>query len=295
VLGISLVLCSLAGYLIARGGMRPIENIGHTTARIRSTTLHQRIEVEGLPAELAELAVTFNLMLDRIEEAFRHISQFSDDAAHELRTPINNLRGEIDVALSHQRSGDEYREVLVSCSEECTRISRLIQTLLLLARPDTAADALRREKIDAGQVLANMGEYYEAVAAEAGIHLDLTSDPGICAEVDRSLFQQAIGNLVSNAIAHTPEGGSIRLAASSAGNRLTVIVTDTGCGIAPEHLPRVFERFYRVDRARRGSTHNVGLGLAVVKSIVARHGGRIEIESEVGRGTEVRLILPVSA
>jgi len=295
VLGISLVLCSFAGYLIARGGMRPIESIGHTAARIRSTTLHQRIEVEGLPGELAELAVTFNSMLDRIEEAFLHVSQFSDDAAHELRTPINNLRGEIEVTLSQKRSADEYREVLASCSEECIRISRLIHTLLLLARPDTAGDALRCEQIDVGQVLANMGEYYEAAAAEAGLYLHVSSADGIHAEVDRSLFQQAVGNLVSNAIAHTPEGGCIRLAASSDENKMTVVVGDTGSGIAPEHLPHVFERFYRVDRARVGSGHNVGLGLAVVKSIVVRHGGRVEIESEVGHGTEVRLILPTSA
>ncbi len=294
-LGISLVLCSLAGYLIARGGMKPIENIGRTAARIRSTTLNQRIAVQGLPAELAELAVTFNSMLDRIEEAFRHISQFSDDAAHELRTPINNLRGEIEVALGQDRSADEYREVLASCGEECARISRLIRTLLLLARSEASGDVLRRENVDVGQVLAIIEAFYEAAAAEAGIRLHVSSAPRLHAELDRTLFQQAIGNLVSNAIAHTPAGGSVNLVARASGMSLTVTVSDTGCGIAPEHLPHVFERFYRVDRARAGSAHNAGLGLAVVMSIVIRHGGHVEIASEVGRGTEVRLILPMSA
>jgi two-component system heavy metal sensor histidine kinase CusS len=294
-LGVSLVLCSLAGYLIARGGMKPIENIGRTAARIRSTTLNQRIAVQGLPAELAELAVIFNSMLDRIEEAFRHISQFSDDAAHELRTPINNLRGEIEVALGQDRSADEYREVLASCGEECARISRLIQTLLLLARSEASGDVLRRETVDVGQVLADMEAFYGAAAAEAGICLHVSSDPRLHADLDRTLFQQSIGNLVSNAIAHTPAGGSVNLAARATGMSLMVTVSDTGCGIAPEHLPHVFERFYRVDRARAGSAYNAGLGLAVVKSIVTRHGGHVEIASAVGRGTEVRLILPMSA
>ncbi|MDE2165957.1 MAG: heavy metal sensor histidine kinase [Alphaproteobacteria bacterium] len=295
VLGVSLVLCSAVGYLIARGGMRPIESISRTTARIRATTLHERIAAEGLPAELRGLAETFNGMLDRLEQSFRHVSQFSDDVAHELRTPINNLRGEIEVALSKARSEDDYRDILGSCLEECARISRVIATLLFLARSDTAADALRRENIDVGEELANVESFYEPAAAEAGVALRIAGAKGVRAELDRTLFQQAIGNLVSNAIAHTPKGGSVELAAAEAAGRLTVTVSDTGCGIAAEHLPRVFERFYRVDRARAGSEQNAGLGLAVVKSIVNRHGGQIEIDSAVGRGTTVKLVLSVSA
>lgn len=292
VLGVSLVMCALAGYVIARSGMRPIESIARTAARIRSTTLHERIEAQRLPAELAELASTFNSMLDRIEKSFRHISQFSDDAAHELRTPINNLGGEIEVALSQKRSNEEYREVLASCLDECRRVSRLIQTLLLLARSETAVDALRCERVEVDELMANLGAFYQPAAAEAGIDLQVLGEPGVSAELDRTLFQQAVGNLVSNALAHTPRGGIVSLAAKSAGERLTVVVSDTGCGTAPEHLPRVFERFYRADRARTGSAFNVGLGLAVVKSIAARHGGEVEIESEAGRGTEVRMVLP---
>jgi two-component system heavy metal sensor histidine kinase CusS len=295
VLGVSLVLCSVAGYLIARSGMRPIEAIGRTAARIRATTLHERIASAGLPAELRGLAETFNGMLDRLEQSFRHVSQFSDDVAHELRTPINNLRGEIEVALSKARSEDDYRDSLGSCLEECARISRVITTLLFLARSDTAADALRRESLDVGEELANVESFYEPAAAEAGVALKITGAEGIRAALDRTLFQQAIGNLVSNAIAHTPQGGAVELAASAGGGRLTVTVSDTGCGIAPEHLPRVFERFYRVDRARSGSEQNVGLGLAVVKSVVGRHGGEVAIESAVGRGTRVKLSLPLSA
>ncbi|HVC30137.1 MAG TPA: heavy metal sensor histidine kinase, partial [Steroidobacteraceae bacterium] len=292
VLGSSLVLCSLVGYLIARSGMRPIEGISRKAELIRATTLHERIPADGLPAELRGLAETFNGMLDRLEQSFRHVSQFSDDVAHELRTPINNLRGEIEVALGKARSQEDYREVLGSCFEECTRISRLIRTLLFLARSDTASDALRREAVDVGEALATIGAFYEAVASEAGVLLRVASVPGLRAELDRTLFQQAIGNLISNALAHTPAGGSVELAAAGGAQGIQITVRDTGCGIGPDHLPHVFERFYRIEQARTGSEENVGLGLAVVKSIVARHSGEVAIESKVGQGTEVRLTFP---
>lgn len=292
VLGSSLVLCSLVGYLIARSGMRPIEGISHRAELIRATTLHERIPAAGLPAELRGLAETFNGMLDRLEQSFRHVSQFSDDVAHELRTPINNLRGEIEVALGKARSQEDYREVLGSCFEECTRISRLIRTLLFLARSDTAADSLQREAVDVGEALATIGAFYEAAASEAGVLLRVTSAPGLRADLDRTLFQQAIGNLISNALAHTAAGGSVELAAAGGEQGVQITVRDTGCGIAREHLPHIFERFYRVEQARTGSQENAGLGLAVVKSIVNRHGGEVSIESEVGKGTEVRLTFP---
>ena len=295
ILGVSLVLCSVVGYLIARGGMRPIEGISRTAERIRATTLHERISTGGLPDELRGLAETFNSMLDRLEQSFRHISQFSDDVAHELRTPINNLRGEIEVALGKARSAEEYREVLGSCFEECTRISRLIRTLLFLARSDTAADALQREPIDLGEELAKVGAFYEPAAGEGGVRLRVACTAGLRAELDRTLLQQAVGNLVSNALAHTPAGGSVEIAASARGQDVVIAVADTGCGIAQEHLARVFERFYRIEQSRTGSQQNAGLGLAVVKSIVGRHGGRVEIESAVGEGTRVSLILPPPA
>lgn len=295
VLGLALVVCAFVGHLIARTGMRPIENIGSAAARIRATTLHERIETRGLPVELSELAEAFNGMLDRLDQSFRHISQFSDDVAHELRTPINNLRGEIEVGLSKSRSAEEYRAVLESCQEECGRLSHLVRTLLFLARSDTAGEGLQRQKINVGEELRKIETYYEAAAAEAGIDLEVAAPGSVHADLDRTLFQQAVGNLVANAMTYTPAGGHVRLAAKTCQSGITVSVSDTGCGIAPEHLPRVFERFYRADRARGNSAQNVGLGLAVVKSIAQRHGGHVEIDSKVGRGTEVRLILPVSA
>ena len=289
VLSVSVILASIAGYVIAKGGMRPIESISHTAERIRSTTLHERIDTSGLPAELLGLAKTFNTMLDRLQESFARISQFSDDVAHELRTPIHNLQSEIEVALRKARSSEDYRDVLGSCLEEGRRISRVIQSLLFLARADNTPELLQRENVDISKELATVQEFYEAAASEAGVNLRIAAPSGLSASLERTLFQQAIGNLVSNAIAHTPRGGSVRVTACEDGQWLKVSVTDTGCGIAPEHLPYVLDRFYRVDRARSGSRQNVGLGLAVVKSIVERHGGSMGIESKPGEGTCVSL------
>ncbi|MGH9747050.1 MAG: heavy metal sensor histidine kinase, partial [Candidatus Acidiferrales bacterium] len=251
------------------------------------------IEMKGLPCELAGLAETFNRMLDRLEQSFQHVSQFSDDVAHELRTPINNLRGQIEVALNKVRSGEEYREVLGSCLEESARISRLIQSLLFLARSDSTTQVLKTEKINVGQELTKLERLYEMVAAEAGISLRVSGNDGVWAELDRTVFQQVIANLISNGIAYTPRGGSVNVTTCVDQEQLTISVSDTGCGIAPEHLSRVFDRFYRVDQAREKSAENAGLGLSIVKSAIIRHGGHVEIDSEVGRGTEVRVVLPL--
>ena len=292
VLGLSLVLCSIAGYAIARAGIQPIERIAQSAERIRSTTLHERIGTLGLPPELSGLAETFNNMLDRLQDSFARIAQFSDDVAHELRTPVNNLLGGMEVALGKSRTNEEYQETLSSCVEEGRRISRVIQSLLFLARTENEFEPPHREMIDVGRELAAVQEFYDAAAVERGVTLRFSATSALSAPLDKILFQQAIGNLVSNAIAHTPVGGSVEIALQADASGLKVCVTDTGCGIASKHLPHVFNRFYRVDRARTSSQHNVGLGLAMVKGIVERHGGRVEIDSEVGRGTLVKLIFP---
>lgn len=292
VLSLSLVLCSGIGYGLARTGMRPIANIARTAERVGSSTLHERIGMQRLPAELSSLAETFNSMLDRLEDSFARVSQFSDDVAHELRTPINNLRGEMEVALSKARTNEDYQEILGSCLEESTRISRLIEKLLFLARAENSSEPLQRDDVDVEEELRAVQEFYEPAAAEAGVELRLSPTAGPLARVDRTLFQQAVANLVSNAISHTPAGGVVRIGARCESGWLEVDVTDNGRGIPPAHLSHVFDRFYRIDQARTGSDRNVGLGLAIVKSIVGRHGGKIAVDSELGRGTRVRLQFP---
>jgi two-component system heavy metal sensor histidine kinase CusS len=294
VLGMGLLLSVVAGYLIARHGVRPVEEIAATVRRIRSSTLNERVATGGLPAELSSLASTFNETLDRIEDAFARLGRFSSDIAHELRTPINNMRGEVEVALSKARSPEEYREVLGSALEECLRLSRTIDSLLFLARAEHPETQVRRESVDIGNELLAVREFYEAAASDAGIHLDLTAASGLTVPLDRTLFQRAVGNLIENSLSYTSVGGHIRLEAARHNGTLLVSVADDGCGIAAEHLLRVFDRFHRVDAARSGNSGGAGLGLAIVKSIAILHGGDARIESAPGQGTRVTLRFPAA-
>jgi two-component system heavy metal sensor histidine kinase CusS len=274
-------------------GIQPIEAVTKAASRIRSTTLHERLTTDGLPTELRVLASTFNEMLERLEESFTRLSQFSADIAHELRTPVNNLRGEVEVALTRPRSVEEYREVFGSCLEEFGRLSQLIESLLFLARAENAQTSMPRESIDVRGELTKVHEFYEAAAAEAGITFSMAAPEQVTACLNRTLFQRAVGNLVANALAHTPSGGTVNLLAAREGDTIRVEVSDSGQGIPPEDLARVFDRFYRVDRSRSSTSGGFGLGLAIVKGIALLHGGTAEISSQVGRGTRVVLVFPL--
>jgi len=184
--------------------------------------------------------------------------------------------------------------VLGSALEECVRISRVIQSLLFLARAETATGDGHHDTIQVRQELEAVLDFYEAAAAEAGVALQVEGTADFAASFDRTLFQQAVGNLVANAIAHTLPGGQVTIRPGSDGALLRVEVADTGCGIPPEHLPHVFDRFYRADRARSGSGGNLGLGLAMVRSIATLHGGRVAISSQAGQGTRVTLEVPLT-
>jgi two-component system heavy metal sensor histidine kinase CusS len=284
------ILFPLVGYQIARHGIRPVEEMAATARRITSTNLRERIGSEGYPSELASLAGTFNEMLERLEESFERISRFTADIAHDLRTPINNIRGEAEVALARSRTVDEYRDVLESSLEEAVRLSELIGDLLFLARAESPLTELRRENSNIGELLTTVRDYYEASATGAGISLVMNdgTEP-FNAELDRSLMLRAVSNLVSNAIAHTPAGGTVTLAATNENTAIRIEVSDTGVGIPAEALPRVFDRFFRVDPSRSKASGGTGLGLAIVQSILALHGGSAEITSQLGHGTRVTL------
>jgi two-component system heavy metal sensor histidine kinase CusS len=289
------VIFSWVGYQIARRGIHPVEEMAITARHITSTNLQERIFTEGYPFELAALAGTFNEMLDRLEESFTRISRFSADIAHDLRTPVNNIRGEAEVALARARSADEYRNVVESCLEESVRLSDLIGDLLFLARAESPVTDLRRERVDVGAMLLGVREYYDASAADGGVSLGVSvpADP-VLVDLDRSLLQRAVGNLVSNALAHTPPGGAVLLGAKPDLFGIRIEVSDTGVGIPAEALPRVFDRFFRVDSSRSQGSGSTGLGLAIVQSIAQLHGGKAEISSQLGQGTKVALHLPIA-
>jgi two-component system, OmpR family, heavy metal sensor histidine kinase CusS len=290
ILLVTSVLFPFVGYRIARHGIRPVKEIAATARRITSTNLRERIKAEGYPFELALLAGTFNEMLDRLEKSFEQISQFSADIAHDLRTPVNNIRGEAEVALARARTVDEYRDVLESSLEETVRLSELIGDLLFLGRAESPLNHLHRQRVDVDELLGIVRDYYEATALDGGVSLLTKAGAGpITADLDRALMLRAVSNLVSNAIAHTPIGGSVTLAASATDAEIRIKVSDTGIGIPEEALPRVFDRFFRVDPSRSKTSGGTGLGLAIVQSIMTLHGGSAEIASQLGQGTCVTL------
>ncbi len=292
VLAVAAILCPRAGIAAARWGTRPLREVSETARSISSSTLNERLRTEGYPSEIASLAGTFNAMLQRLEDSFLRLSRFSADIAHELRTPVNNIRGESEVALARPRSMEEYRETLGSCLEESVRLSELIESLLFLARSESPGDHLKRQRQNIGTLLSGVQEYYDAAASEAGVRLHLDCEGEVFGDVDGPLLQRALGNLVSNALAHTPAGGSVLLTAVQQSQQVRIEVRDTGSGIPSESLPKVFDRFYRADSARTRHSGGSGLGLSIMRQIVFLHGGDVKIESETSLGTTVSLTLP---
>jgi two-component system, OmpR family, heavy metal sensor histidine kinase CusS len=289
--GLAFVVAGAIGYRIALHGIQPLAALVETMRGIESSTLDKRIDVTQLPVELTAMGETFNAMLERLQRSFSRVSQFSDDIAHQLRTPLGIIRGQIEVALVSERSAADYQEILMSSLEEIVTLSDLVHRMLFLARAENQATALRREDIDISTELLTVHDLYEPVASEAGVTLEVVApNPALTAKLDRLLTLRAIGNLVSNAIRHTPVGGTVIITTLSDAGAIRITVTDTGCGIAPEHLPHMFDRFYRADRLGAGGRS--GLGLAIVKAIAELHGGSVEISSAIGQGTKVTIAFP---
>jgi len=292
VLAAALLVSPGVGFAIARRVTRPLRDVAETAKHISSSTLSDRIGAEGYPSEVRVLADAFNAMLERLEQSFARLSRFSADIAHELRSPVNNIRGETEVALKRARTPAQYEEALGSCLEESVRLSELIESLLFLARSESPGDHLKRTDEDIANILSDLREYYEASAAESGVAVKISAPEGLIGSVDRPLIQRALGNLVSNALAHSSPGDRISLNAAGQDGRIRIEVRDTGSGIPTEALPRVFDRFYRADPARSRNSGGTGLGLAIVQQIVFLHGGCVEISSEPNLGTSVTLVLP---
>lgn len=291
----SLIICPGIGFAIARRSTRPLREVAETARRIGSSTLDERIGAEGYPVEIRGLAEAFNAMLERLEESFARMSRFSADIAHELRTPVNNIRGQAEVALARPRSAEEYVEVIGSSLEESVRLTELIESLLFLARSESPGDHLKRTPEEVGRLLSDLCEYYEVAATEAGVTMTSTAgSEDLVASVDRTLLLRALGNLVSNALAHSSKGGAIVLSAQRRDGQVRIEVRDTGSGISAEALPRVFDRLYRADPARSRNSGGAGLGLAIVRQIVHLHGGEVQIASSPGVGTTVTVTLPES-
>jgi two-component system heavy metal sensor histidine kinase CusS len=273
---------------VSKRGLRPLAAMTRSLKRVGPHRLHERVPPADWPRELQPVAIAFDDMLDRLEDSFTRLSQFSADLAHELRTPLANIRGEAEVALTRPRSPHEYQVVIESSVAECARLSGIIDNLLFLARADAAESQVQRSVFAGRPAIEKIVAYNEAIAEER--HLDLRCEGEGEVYADPVLFGRAVSNLVDNAVRFTPDGGKIVIALAINQDSTEITVTDTGCGVAAEHLPRMFDRFYRADSSR--SSEGTGLGLALVKSIADLHGGSIAVVSEVGQGTVVTLRFP---
>lgn len=285
-MGLATLAMGLLGWFAVRRGLIPLQAIKQQAAEITANRLHTRLPVESIPVELADLADTLNGMLSRLEESFQRLSDFSSDLAHELRTPVSNLLTQTQVTLSKVRSADDYRDILASNAEEFERLSRTISDMLFLAKADNDQIIPHQEVIEMAEEVADLLEYYEILAEEKEIKLSHTGQGRVIG--DRLMLRRAISNLLSNAVRHTPNGGTIvtRIARTAEGGTV-LTVENTGKTISPEHLPRLFDRFYRVDNSRFRTTENAGLGLAITRSILLAHGGDITASSGNGLTTFV--------
>jgi two-component system heavy metal sensor histidine kinase CusS len=288
VLAVGVLASAAIAITVTRRSLRPLAEMTRSLKRIGPTHLNERVAPTGWPRELQPLAVAFDGMLDRLEDSFTRLSQFSADLAHELRTPVANILGEAQVSLTRSRTPEEYREVIESSVGECERLSGIIDNLLFLARAEAAEGHIQRTLFDGHAAIAKIAAFYETIAEEQHIVINCAGDGNVYA--DPGLFGRAVSNLVENALRFTPAGGKILISIVVRAAHSEISVADTGCGIAAEQIPRVFDRFYRVDPSR--SSRGAGLGLALVKSITDLHGGSAKAESEVGRGTVVTLAFP---
>lgn len=281
----------LGGWIVRRG-LRPLRVMSAAISSITATNLDARIADGTLPSDLRQLARAFDDMLGRLRSAFEQLSRFSSDLAHEFRSPITSLVSAASVMLLRERSVLEYQETLAVVVEDGERLSRLVSSMLFLARAENAKQALDIERISILEQLQLLTEAYALVAEERGVRIESGGEGEVDADV--VLLRSALSNLLTNALRYTPAGGSVTLSSRVRGAGVEILVVDTGCGIAADHLPHLFERFYRVDSARSESDRS-GLGLALVRSIAELHGGRVEVRSALGEGSCFSLWIPFRA
>ncbi len=285
--------CALAGgYLLARTALAPVDRMAQTAEEITASRLDRRLEAPNPDDELGRLARTLNKMIARLERSFEEIQSFTADAAHELRTPLAVMRNVAEVTLGQPRSPEEHRRVLEDMLEEIERLTRLAEQLLFLCRGDAGLMPVVPEPIRLDELVRDVGDQMRVVAEEKGLLLN----SGVMAPVhvagDADQLRRLLFNLFDNAIKYTPSGGTVTSKVEQHDGQARATVADSGIGIPPEHLSRVFDRFYRADPARTREDGGTGLGLAISRSIAEAHGGGLRIESDVGRGTRAILTMP---
>lgn len=292
--GAGALLAALAALALVRRGLRPLRELARQTDGIGMANLAGRLDGAGAPRELAQLVAACNAMLERLANGFTRLSQVSADMAHDLRTPIANLLGQGEVALGQRRSVDYYEALLASNQEELQRLARMTENMLFLARAEHADSAIACASLPLRDELLRQADYFEGLAEERGLRIAVAIGGAVAVWADPTLLRRALANLLANAVRHADAGSTITLSAETdaAGVRLTV--ENHGATIAPEHLARLFDRFYRADAARHDSAGSSGLGLSIVRTVMALHHGRCEAASAAGL-SRFSLIFPPRA
>ncbi len=281
----------LGGWWLAGRAIQPIAAISQTASRIAEGKLSERIDVADADNELSRLSQVLNDTFDRLAFAIQRQREFTADASHELRTPLTVILSETSRGLKRERTAEEYKEIISTCSHAATRMRSLVESLLILARQDGDPHESHDESADLSSVITDTLQLLQPLADQKGIRIRSELQSARCLADSNSLAIVA-GNLISNAILHQPGGGEAVVSVFREGKRVILEVADQGPGIAPEHLPRLFDRFYRVDPARAPASGHSGLGLAIVQAIVENRNGTVEVRSELGKGATFRVSLP---
>jgi len=292
---LALALALGGGYLLARRALAPVDRMAAEADQITATRLDRRLEMPNPDDELGRLGATINGMIIRLERSFEETRRFTADAAHELRTPLAVMRNVAEVALRSPREPEHYRRVLGDVLEEVERMTRLAEQLLFLCREDAGLVPLVMKEVRLDDLARESSEHMAVVAGSKGLALESDGLTSCAVRGDADQLRRLLFNLLDNAIKFTPASGTIRVGLERADGHACLTVEDTGVGIPSEHIPHVFERFYRVDPARGQEAEGTGLGLAICRSIAEAHGGDLRIESAVGQGTRVTLVMPVWA
>ncbi len=293
--GAMLVAGSVLGWVYARRAMAGVERVTRTARRIGAGDLGRRVPVGNEGEEIRSMAEAFNQMLERIEKLVAELREVSNNIAHDLRSPLTRIRGQVESMFRESNSVEECRAFAGTVIEECDRMAALIDTMLDIAEAETGAARMARQPLDLAALLEDACELFRPVAEDAGVDLQLAlpnPDAPITAMADPAKLQRVVANLIDNAVKFTPAGGAVRVAAEQIGRSVHVSVHDTGIGIAPDEIGRVFDRFYRSDRSR--STPGNGLGLSLVRAIVEAHGGQVAVVSRPGEGSTFTVQLPLA-
>jgi heavy metal sensor kinase len=291
-----LLLASGGGYFLARKSLAPIASMNSQTQRISAENLSARLDVTNTRDELGHLATTINDLLARLENSFKEQQRFIADASHELRTPLAVLRGETEVALGKTRTVEEYQQSLSLIQDEAESLSRIVEDLFILARqPINTRTALHKEPISLNDAVKDCARAAQVLAIRKGVRLNLQNESkSIALHGDEELIKRLILNLLDNAVKYTPPGGEISLALARQNGNAEIVVRDTGMGISEADQSRVFDRFFRVDKARARALGGAGLGLSIAQWIVEVHGGEISVASTPGHGSTFTILLPVN-